>query len=212
MCEVCDAKNDIAVRRIEMDLGEHFSLASTSERITWFDITTRDMGTPIFINAVATYHISIHEATTYHDDAERKAAMIAAQNDFEQTCTELADNMAAGEQSFGADNNWDHWGSHWTDPGGNFVYPRTGNPWRAWVDQPEQGHQTREGTQIQNNQWATEGPQVWTGSSSQCEPTGWPSVPKPMVGLAPDETYWTKPATDISPPLWAMAPSRDGGC
>jgi hypothetical protein len=136
-----------------MDLGEHYSLVSTSKKLTGLDITTRDMGSPILLNAVATYHISIHEATIHNDDAERIAAMIAAQHDFEQTCTDLATSMALGDQSYGHDNDWGHWGSHWTDPGGNSTYPRTSNPWCDWVDPPGNGHeQAREGTLIQENQ------------------------------------------------------------
>jgi hypothetical protein len=88
-----------------MDLGEHYSLVSTSKKLTGLDITTRDMGSPILLNAVAAYHISIHEAIIHNDDAERMAAIIAAQHDFEETCTDLATSMASGGQAYGHDND-----------------------------------------------------------------------------------------------------------
>lgn len=134
ICAVCEATNDMTSHRVQFDLGTKYSPAVICKRYTGIDIDTRDMVTPAILMAVATYHLATNKATAIHDTDIRKNTILNAQQDFEQTCSEVATALLILDlQEEDSHYEWDHRGIWNQSPAGNFATPAVPNPWSMWA-------------------------------------------------------------------------------
>lgn len=83
--------------------------------------------------AVITYHLATNKATGIFDIDTRRLTILKAQQEFEQSCSEIAVDLAvAGFHDQEKHYEYDHRG-YWSEAlTGNMAFPRVANPWAVW--------------------------------------------------------------------------------